>query len=276
VSHLQPYELREVILHAENVSLRFGDKLILRDVNAMIRNVTRPGVLQGQVKAFLGPSGVGKTQLSKVLAGLQPPTTGVVLIGNPQEPVRSGKVGYVTQNYLLRRNRTLLGNLLLAAQMAGMKKAEAKDKVAQYVDMFELNTLVKQYPAQLSGGQRQRVAIAQQLLCSDHYVIMDEPFSGLDPVMKDKVCNLLVKVSLLDELNTLVIVSHDIKSVLKVSDSAWLLGRDRDVDGRLIQGAYIKKEYDLMSAGLCWDPAVAESDEFNCLVKEIEAEFRNL
>lgn len=273
---MTPYEIKEPLLQINKVSLAFGETLILRDVSAVVRDVVRPGVTQGQVIAFLGPSGRGKTVLSKILAGLQRPTSGTVLVNNPPTPVHAGMVGYVTQNYFLRRNRTLLGNLTLSATMHGLSHGDAKEKAMQYVKEFELEPFVKLYPAQLSGGQRQRVAIAQQLLCSDHYLIMDEPFASLDLIIKDKVCELITRVSLLDELNTLIIVSHDIPSVLKVADTAWLLGQDRDANGALVPGSYIKKEYDLMSAGLCWNPGAVNTPAFTDLVKTIEADFRSL
>lgn len=273
----QEYKLAETILSIENVALRFGDKLILRDINATVQDVERPApITQGQVIGFLGPSGRGKTCLSKILAGLARPTSGRVLINNPPTPVKAGMVGYVTQDYLLRRNRTLIGNLMLAAKMAGMNKETAIAKAMEYVEMFELGPFIHQYPAQLSGGQRQRVAIAQQLLCSDHYLIMDEPFSGLDPIMKEKVCDLIIHVSLMDELNTIIVISHDIRAVLKVSETVWLLGQDRDKVQNLVPGSYIKKQYDLMSEGLCWDVDAIKTPAFSELVETIEADFRDL
>lgn len=270
------YTTAEPVLQVQGVSLTLGDKLILRDVNATVCDVIRPGVTQGQVIAFLGPSGRGKTLLSKILAGLRQPTSGSILVNSPPTPVRAGMVGYVTQNYLLRRTRTLKGNLMLAARMHSMNRKEAESKVAEYIETFELAQFANQYPAQLSGGQRQRVAIAQQLLCSDHYLIMDEPFASLDLLMKEKVCDLIAKVSLLDELNTLIIVSHDIQSVLKVADTAWLLGQDRNADGTLTPGSYIKRQYNLMERGLCWQSDISRLPAFSALVSEIESEFRSL
>lgn len=266
------YKIGEPLLQVQNVSLQLGGKQILRNVNAVVYNVTRSApITQGQVIGFLGLSGSGKTQLSKILAGLRQPTSGQVLVNNPPTPVRAGLVGYVTQNYLLRRNRTLMGNLLLAATSAGMTAAVAKEQAQKYVEMFELTPFVRQYPAQLSGGQRQRVAIAQQLLSSDHYLIMDEPFSGLDPLMKKKVCQRIIDVSLMDEWKTLIVISHDIPAVLEVSDTVWLLGKDADQPG-----SYIKKQYDLMQMGLCWDPELHKTTAFHQLVNEVEAEFHKL
>lgn len=274
---VQQYQVGSPVLQIQNISLTLGENLILRNVNETIFDIQRPEpICQGQVIAFLGPSGRGKTLLSKILAGLQPPTSGQILVNSPAVPVKAGMVGYVTQNYLLRRNRTILGNLILAGKMHGMTKAGAKEKSLEYLQLFELIGFEKKYPAQLSGGQRQRVAIAQQLLCSDHYLIMDEPFSGLDPIMKEKVCELIIRVSLLDEFNTIIVVSHDIRAALKVADTAWCLGQDRNEQNKLVPGSYIKYHYNLMERGLCWDPNISKSTEFNNLVLEVENDFKNL
>jgi len=274
---MRDYSLTDTILDVKNVSLTLGNNLILRNVNVSVKNVVRPApITQGQVIAFLGPSGRGKTQLSKILAGLQPATSGEVMIDYPPVPVKKGKVGYVTQNYLLRRNRTLIGNLVLAGKQNGLSSRDAKLKAEEYAALFELSDHSEKYPSQLSGGQRQRVAIAQQLLCSDHYLIMDEPFSGLDPIMKEKVCELIIRVSLMDELNTIVVISHDVRAVLKVSDTAWMLGQDRGPDGKLIPGSYIKRTVDLMESGYCWNPGVFNTAGFNTLVQDVEAEFKRL
>jgi ABC-type nitrate/sulfonate/bicarbonate transport system ATPase subunit len=94
------------------------------------------------------------------------------------------------------------------------------------------------YPAQISGGQRQRIAIAQQLLCSEHFLLMDEPFSGLDLVMEAKVCELINEIACLDELNPIIVVTHDVTAAATVADHLWLMGRDRGASGNIIPGAH--------------------------------------
>ena len=78
----------------------------------------------------------------------------------------------------------------------------------------------------------QRVAIAQQFMCSEHFLLLDEPFSGLDPMAIDRVAELLNEVACMHELNTIVVVTHDIGAALEVSDTIWLMGRDRDAEGK--------------------------------------------
>ncbi|MBV8202868.1 MAG: ABC transporter ATP-binding protein, partial [Acidobacteria bacterium] len=253
------YELRSTVLAARGINLRLGGVPILRDVDLEVRDVVRPGVCTGQVVALLGPSGVGKTTLFRVLAGLQRPDSGTVLIGSPGVPVERGMVGVVAQNYPLFAHRSVLGNLVVAGRRAGQSRAEARARATDMLGRFDLLDRAGLYPAQLSGGQRQRVAIAQQFMCSEHYLLLDEPFSGLDPIAVEKVAEMLVEVANLDELNTVIVVTHDITAALEVADVVWLLGRDRDSSGAPLPGARIQDSYDLMECGLAWHKGIGSS-----------------
>lgn len=271
------YTLNETLVKVENVSLQLGGNQILRDVNAEIKNIVRPGYTQGQVIGFLGPSGIGKTQLLKILAGLQKePYSGQVLITEKCIPVKPGMVGVVTQNYLLFENYTVLKNLIVAASRTGRGYTEAKKKAHDILERFSLKDRANLYPAQLSGGQRQRIAIAQQLLCSEHFLLMDEPFSGLDPLMKDNVCKLITEVASSDELNTIIVVSHDISATTSIADTLWLMGRDRDENGRIIPGARLKEVYNLIDMGLAWHEDIELTQAFSDFVREIKGKFRTL
>jgi polar amino acid transport system ATP-binding protein/sulfate transport system ATP-binding protein len=265
----------EVLLSIENVSLNLGGFQILKDVNANIRDIVRPDVTQGQIVGFLGPSGVGKTKLFEIMAGIIQPTSGKVWINNPPEPVKIGKIGVVQQNYPLFAHKTVWGNLEVAAkQNVHLKNGEIKDKCEEILTMFDLTQHKTYYPSQLSGGQRQRIAIAQQLICSERFLLLDEPFSGLDVNMIEKVCEMLVKISNLDEKNTIIIVSHDINSTAAISDTLWLMGRDRDHQGQAIPGANIKHIYDLIEEKLAWSPGIHSDHRFVEMMKDIKSKFK--
>lgn len=266
------YERQERVLTISDLSVRYGENMILRNVNAAVNNVVRPGVLQGQVVALLGPSGVGKTTLFRCLAGLESPTQGVVSVTEQQCPVQAGMVGVVPQTYTLFKHRTVLGNLLVAAEKR-LPKADALKRSLELLGVYGLLEKKSAYPRQLSGGQRQRVCIMQQILSSGHFLLMDEPFSGLDPLMKDKTCETILKLSLVDELNTTIVVTHDIESAVTIADTVWLMGRSFDEHGKS-QGAAIRKEYDLIEAGLAWQPNIATLPLFHEMVQEIKAEFK--
>ena len=169
-----------------------------------------------------------------------------------------------------------MGNLELAARCAGLCREDALKKALSFLDRFGLEDRGDLYPCQLSGGQRQRVAIAQQFLCSEHFVLMDEPFSGLDLIAVDKVCKMISEVANADELNTVIVVTHDIAAAVAVADTIWLLGRDRDHEGNIIPGAKIKATYNLIERGLTWTPGITETKEFIDVVCEIRGVFPSL
>lgn len=268
------YTKTQLLLDLENISLAFGDNLILRDINLQVHDIVRPDVTQGQIVGLLAPSGIGKTQLLKIIAGLQKPTTGTVKIGVGQTNVSPGEVGVVQQNYPLLASRTIQENLQIASRF--LPKTESKEKVDFFLNHFGMWERRNYYPAQLSGGQKQRVAIAQQMLCSKYFLLLDEPFSGLDVNMIDKVSEMIVNISNLDELNTVVIVSHDISSTAAISDTLWMMGKDKHEDGTWIPGARIKKQYDLIKEELAWRPDIRNSTRFLDFTKQIRSEFKTL
>jgi len=262
------YSRGNLLLKATNVNLMYDDRHILRDVNMEIFDLRRPGMIQGQVVSLIGRSGIGKTQLFKILAGLIHPTSGTILIGEGQKPVAAGEVGVVPQNYILFNHRTIYNNLRIGLRHCGKKVGdnEAKDMIEDYARRFDLIDHLKKFPAQLSGGQRQRVSIIQQVLTGNKFILLDEPFSGLDPIMKDLVDDLLLKISLMDEENTLIIVSHDIINTLALSDTAFILARE---PGK--EGATIVETIDLIETGFAWHQNLKSEHAFQDLVVSIKS-----
>jgi ABC-type nitrate/sulfonate/bicarbonate transport system ATPase subunit len=269
------YTLHERLLTLDNVCVHY-DRPILDGVNGHIDNIRREGLQQGQVVCLLGPSGIGKSQLFRCIAGLQRPTSGSVRLNGSQRDVQPGEVGVVAQNYPLFNHRTVWGNLMLAALRHGRQVQAARDACLELLERFRLVDHAGAHPMQLSGGQRQRVAIAQQLLCSSHFLLMDEPFSGLDPLVKTAVCETLADVSTSHELNTIIVVTHDIESAIRIADTLWLLGRQRDASGRPVGGASIVQTYDLAGMGLAWHPDIEARPEFLELAADLKARFATL
>ncbi len=271
------YEKKETILKVEGVSLNLGGTQILKDINIEVKDIVRPGMSQGQIIGFLGPSGIGKTKFFEMLSGIIPinnkNATGKVSIGVALEPVSIGKVGVIQQNYPLFEHRTIYGNLDVAAKIKYTDKKVRAEKINDILQRLDLDKRRNSYPIELSGGQRQRAAIAQQILCSNNFLLMDEPFSGLDPVAIKKVSKLIVEVANMNELNTIIIVSHDILSTAAISDTLWVMGRDRNEKGDIIPGAKIKYEYDLIEKGIAWRDNNESTHEFHVLCDELRALF---
>ena len=263
------YIKAEVLLKAAHVNLSLCGRPILRDINFSIKNIVRPGILQGQVVTLIGKSGIGKTQLFRILSGLQQPTSGTITINN-NKTVQAGDMGVIFQNYYLFEWRTIYTSMMLAARENAALKGNEREAVEKYATEFGLKEFMAQYPQQLSGGQRQRASIIQQLLKGSDFLLLDEPFSGLDVCMLDKVVDLLLQVSLSDELKTLIIVSHDIATAVAISDTVFILG-----DEASIPGATILKEIDLIERDLAWHKDVKKTKCFAETIEEIKECLQN-
>jgi len=258
------YTKGEVLLQADNVQLCFGNRVILHDINFAIKNIVRPGMQQGQVVSLVGRSGIGKTQLFKLLSGLQSPSAGHIYLQN-NKTVQAGDMGVIFQNYYLFEWRTVYHSLLLAARQNAALAGKEKEHIDRYAEQFQLTEHLQHYPQQLSGGQRQRASIIQQLLKGSPFLLLDEPFSGLDVCVLDKVVELLLEVSVSDEFKTLIIVSHDIATAAAISDTVFILGCEAGKPG-----ATIKKEIDLVERGLAWEKDIKQRKAFTDTIEEIK------
>ncbi len=259
------YTLGDTLLTVKDINLSYGNKKILSDINFKIKDINRPGITQGQIVSLIGKSGIGKSQLFRIISGFneirntdKQKLSGEILVNKEQNKVQLGNIGVVSQNYKLLEHRTVKKNLLFSGASLAVIKT--------YAEQFDLLQHLDKFPMELSGGQRQRTAILQQVLANNKIILLDEPFSGLDDIMLRKTINLLTKVSLTDELMTLVIVSHDLENSLAISDGAFLMTKEGD------DGATIKEEnkFNLAAMGLAWNPDIKENNEFRNLLKEIK------
>lgn len=264
----------EVLLTVKDVHLRLGNLQVLEGLDFTVVDRVREGVTTGQVVSLLGPSGVGKTRLLRIIAGLDTPDRGTVV--GPSGAMEAGTVGLVFQHYPLLRHRTVFENLTLAGTVNGMSAADSGERAQELLRRFGLGDKGVLYPAQLSGGQRQRVAIAQQLVRHKNLLLMDEPFSGLDPATLDDVIQLVSEVANMHEQNTILLVTHDISAAMRVSDTLLMLGRDRNQEGKVVSGAKVQATYDLVERGLAWQPDVEQNPAFLPLEREIRARFKRL
>lgn len=272
------YQKGAVLLSAKNVQLAFkqkgkSDKVIFKDINFEVNDIMRPGVTQGQVVSLVGRSGIGKSTMIRLLAGLpirESVVTGSILINTTQTPTNPGDMGIVPQNYYLPPFITVHGILKIAARNNRAFKGDQKviaENVEEYLSIFELKDHMDKLPIQLSGGQKQRAAIACQLLYGSNFLLMDEPFSGLDPIMVDKTLNLLQRVSLMDELKTIIVISHDLRNCVAISDTVLILSnRDRAPE----EGATIVQKVDLIEAGLAWQPGIKDTPLFLKAIRDIK------
>lgn len=273
---LEKVGILEPLLVLDNISQEFtlnnGSKFaVLKNLSMSIKNIeSKP-----QIVSILGPSGIGKTTILRIVAGLDRATSGRVLITedkpNVMRDIRIGDVGVVFQKYPLFDDLSVLENLIQPAiRVAKLDAKTARERAMQYLDQFGLFDQSLSWPVQLSGGQRQRVALLQQLITNKYFIILDEPFSGLDPVSISSAIKLITDIANQHTLNTFIIITHDITSALIISDTVYLLGRDRNEKGEVIPGAKIIKTYDLIQEGVAYQRNIEDLLRFTEIRKEIK------
>ncbi len=273
------YEQKNVILHVENLSIAYGNQLIIQDINILEHDITRPNMTQGQTIAVLGRSGRGKSTLFKALTGLVKPTKGRVLIPDfslpenngmqPAKEVEEGDVGFVDQKYTLFRHKTVYDAFMFALRNTDIPKKEKEDRVKSYLSEWGLENVKSSYPNELSGGQRQRVAIIEQLISSGNYMVLDEPFSGLDV---GNIMNVRKSFDLIDQghdLNTIIFSTHDIELAAELADSIYIVGYPKNKDGTHHHVGTIVKHFDLKAMGIAWrDEFTSDHLELTKQIKE--------
>jgi sulfate/thiosulfate transport system ATP-binding protein len=209
----------------QGVSRRFGEYAALQDVTLEIA--------PGELVAVLGPSGSGKTTLLRIVAGLEMPDRGQVLINgedNVMRPPRERGVGFVFQHFALFRHMTVFENIAFGLRVRPRaerpSRADIGKRVKELLDLVQLSWLEKRYPAELSGGQRQRVALARALAIEPRLLLLDEPFGALDAKVRKELGQWL------RELHhgvavTGILVTHDQEEALELSDRIVLMSQGR-------------------------------------------------
>jgi osmoprotectant transport system ATP-binding protein len=182
----------------------------------------------GEIVALVGPSGCGKTTILKMINRLVEPTSGVVLIGEDDarrmapHDLRRG-IGYVIQHVGLFPHRTVRENIGTVPRLLGWDKARIFERSSQLAELVGLDAeLLDRYPAALSGGQQQRVGVARALAADPPILLMDEPYSAVDPIVRARLQDELLDLQ--DRLGkTIVLVTHDLDEAIKLGDRIALL-----------------------------------------------------
>ncbi|MFI4998255.1 MAG: ABC transporter ATP-binding protein [Reyranellales bacterium] len=174
----------------------------------------------GQAVSIVGPSGCGKSTLLRLIAGLDEPTRGHILIGDKPVTGPVPDIGIVFQRDLLLDWRKVLGNVLLPAEIKGLGGMEKRAR--ELLAEFDVAAFADSYPWQLSGGMRQRVAIARALLTQPTMLFLDEPFSALDALTRDQMNVLLQQVQITEHVTTLLI-THSITEAIFCADRVLVM-----------------------------------------------------
>jgi sulfate transport system ATP-binding protein len=220
------------------VSKQFGEFAAVDNIDLEIPT--------GALLALLGPSGCGKTTLLRIIAGLEAPERGQVLIDGRDAtawPIRDRKVGFVFQNYALFRHMSVFENVAFGLKVKARRErppaALLRKKVQSLLDLVQLSWAGDRYPAQLSGGQKQRVALARALAVDPQVLLLDEPFGALDAQVRHELRRWLRRLH--TELKfTSIFVTHDQQEAIEVADTIVVLNR-----GRIEQSGIPGEVYDV-------------------------------
>jgi len=208
-------------IEVRNVDKRFGDFTALADVSITVQD--------GALTALLGPSGSGKSTLLRIIAGLETPDSGEVLIGEQdvtRSPARTRGVGFVFQHYAPFKHMTVQDNVAFGLSVRRRPKDEIRARVKELLGLVRLDGLAERCPAQLSGGQLQRMALARALAVQPQVLLLDEPFGALDAQVRGELRDWLRRLH--DEIHvTTIFVTHDQEEAMEVAKQIVVMNAGR-------------------------------------------------
>ena len=216
------------MIEFKGINKIFKNNIVLYDINLKLE--------EGNIIVFVGPSGCGKTTTVKMINRLIKPTLGQILINGEDISNKNvielrRNIGYVIQQTGLFPHMTIKENIEIVAKMQKMSSQEIEEKTRELMEMVGLDyeKFANRYPAELSGGQQQRVGIARALITNPDIILMDEPFSALDPITRSQLQDELLNIQTQFK-KTIIFVTHDMDEAIKIADKICIMGK-----GRIIQ-----------------------------------------
>lgn len=209
-------------------------ELIKKYKTRTVVNQVSVEVNQGEIVGLLGPNGAGKTTTFYMIVGLIKPNEGSIFFDDKEitplpmyQRARLG-IGYLAQEASVFRKLTVEENIMAVLEMKKMTKAERKDKVDQMIEEFSLQKVRKNFGMSLSGGERRRTEIARALAVDPKFVLLDEPFAGVDPIAVEEIQSIVTKLK--NKNIGILITDHNVDETLSITDRAYLM-----VDGKLFK-----------------------------------------
>jgi lipopolysaccharide export system ATP-binding protein len=206
-------------LRAENLVKKYGIRTVVKGVSMEVN--------QGEIVGFLGPNGAGKTTSFYMITGQIVPNDGHVYIddeeitGLPMYKRSQKGVGYLPQEASVFRKMSVEDNIMSVMEMAPMSKAEREERLERLIDEFNLSKVRKSLGIQLSGGERRRCEIARALAVDPKFILLDEPFAGVDPIAVEDIQYIIAKLKYRNI--GVIITDHNVGETLAITDRAYLL-----------------------------------------------------
>ena len=219
-----PHTTREsLMLRTEGLVKRYGKRTVVNDVSINVR--------QGEIVGLLGPNGAGKTTSFYMTTGLIIPNAGQIYLDNEDitsfpvyKRARAG-IGYLPQEASVFRKMSVEDNILSVLEMTGLPRQAQRERLENLISEFRLNKVRKNKGDQLSGGERRRTEIARCLAISPKFIMLDEPFAGVDPIAVEDIQHIVWKLK--DRNIGILITDHNVQETLSITDRAYLLFEGR-------------------------------------------------
>lgn len=206
-------------LQATNLRKRYGDREVVRGVSL--------DVCQNEIVGLLGPNGAGKTTTFYMMIGIQKPTAGAVFLNHEDiagwplhERARHG-LSYLPQESSVFRRLSVMDNLRIILEYTNLGKSEQRKKAEQLLEEFSISHLRKSLASHLSGGERRRLEIARSLIREPQFILLDEPFAGIDPLAVDDIQTLITDLK--KRGIGILISDHNVRETLRICDRAYLM-----------------------------------------------------
>lgn len=213
-------------LRAETLVKKYKKRTVVDHISVSVK--------QGEIVGLLGPNGAGKTTTFYMIVGLIKPNDGHIYLDSEEitdlAMYKRGKkgIGYLAQEASVFRKLSVEDNLLAVLEMTTLSKAEQKEKMESLLEEFSLTHVRKNMGTVLSGGERRRTEIARALAVDPHFVLLDEPFAGVDPIAVEEIQGIVAKLK--DKNIGILITDHNVNETLSITDRAYLM-----FEGRLLK-----------------------------------------
>jgi lipopolysaccharide export system ATP-binding protein len=215
-----------MVLRAEHLVKKYKTRTVVNDVSVHVE--------QGEIVGLLGPNGAGKTTSFYMMVGLIKPNEGRIFLDTEEitalpmyQRARKG-IGYLAQEASVFRKLTVEENILSVLEMRGFTRQQRKERVDMLIDEFSLHKVRKNLGMSLSGGERRRTEIARALAVDPKFVLLDEPFAGVDPIAVEEIQSIVARLK--NKNIGILITDHNVDETLSITDRAYLM-----VDGKLFK-----------------------------------------
>ena len=208
-----------MILRTEDLVKKYGKRTVVKKVTVQVK--------EGEIVGLLGPNGAGKTTTFYMIVGLIKPLSGKIFLEDAditEEPMykRAQRgIGYLPQEASVFRKLSVEDNIKSVLEFTGLKKDQQNEKLESLIDEFGLSHVRKSYGIQLSGGERRRTEIARALAVDPQFILLDEPFAGVDPIAVEDIQAIVAKLKLKNI--GVLITDHNVHETLTITDRAYLL-----------------------------------------------------